>query len=129
MHELSLTPQRDPQLWHFVATLTQNLNRGATNKGRLQLALEVSEGGRMRRLDWGTLRQQASAPGVEYSFKYFQQVEGDIVLPEGVKPIRVVVRLVPVSGTALERSFTWSDATAGAAPATAPPPAIAPGAG
>ncbi len=129
VHELSLTPQRDPQLWHFVATLTQNLNRGATNKGRLQLALEVSEGGRMRRLDWGTLRQQASAPGVEYSFKYFQQVEGDIVLPEGVKPIRVVVRLVPVSGTALERSFTWSDATAGAAPATAPPPATAPGAG
>ena len=116
VHELTLAPQRDPQLWHFVATLTQNLNRGAVNKGRLLLSLEVSENGRMRRLDWGTLRQQAAAPGVEYSFKYFQQVEGDIVLPDGVKPIRVVVRLVPASGSPLERGFTWSDATAGNAP-------------
>lgn len=123
VHEFKLAPQRDPQLWHFVATLTQNLNRGAVSKGRLLLSLEASEGGSMRRLDWATLRQQAAAPGVEYSFKYFQQVEGDIVLPPGVKPIRVVVRLVPVSGSALERSFTWSDATAGAAPAVAAPAA------
>ena len=43
VHELTLAPQRDPQLWHFVATLTQNLNRGAVSKGRLQLSLEVSE--------------------------------------------------------------------------------------
>ncbi|GAB1406167.1 hypothetical protein MASR1M8_00860 [Thermomonas brevis] len=121
VHELTLAPQRDPQLWHFVATLTQNLNRGAVSKGRLQLSLEVSEDGRLRRLDWATLRQQPSAPGVDYSFKYFQQVEGDIVLPPGVKPIRVAVRLVPVSGSALERSFTWSDATAGTAPAAAQP--------
>ena len=125
VHELQLTPQRDPQLWHFVATLTQNLNRGAVSKGRLLLSLEVSEGGKLRRLDWGSLRQQPAAPGVEYSFKYFQQVEGDIVLPAGVKPIRVLVRLVPASGSALERSFTWSDATAGSAPVTEAAPAPA----
>ena len=129
VHELTLTPQRDPQLWHFVATLTQNLNRGAVSKGRLLLALEVSEDGKLRRLDWGTLRQQAAAPGVDYSFKYFQQVEGDIVLPDGVKPIRVVVRLVPVSGSPLERGFTWSDATAGNAPAEPAAPAQDPGGG
>ena len=120
VHELKLAPQRDGQAWHFVATLTQNLNRGAVNKGRLLLGVEVSENGKMRRLDWSTLRQQEAAPGVDYSFKYFQQVEGDILLPEGVRPVRVVARLVPVSGVPLEKSFTWSDATAGAA-VKAPP--------
>ncbi|MFT4178334.1 MAG: hypothetical protein QM612_02560 [Thermomonas sp.] len=115
VHALKLEPQRDPQLWHFVATLTQNLNRGAVNKGRLQLVLEVSEDGRMRKLDWATLRQQQAAPSVDYSFKYFQQVEGDIVLPPGVKPVRVLVRLVPVSGVTVEQSFTWSEAAAPAA--------------
>ena len=132
VHELKLEPQRDPQVWHFVATLTQNLNRGAVNRGRLLLALEVSEGGKMRRLDWNTLRQQQSAPGVDYSFKYFQQVEGDILLPEGVKPVRVVVRLVPVSGASVEQSFTWSEAAVSQAaqpeaPDTAEAPAAADG--
>ena len=127
VHELRLQPQGDPQLWHFVATLTQNINRGAVNSGRLSLALEVSDGGTMRRLDWNVLRQQDKAPGVDYSFKYFQQVEGDIVLPDGVKPVRVIARLQPASGAAVEQSFTWSAATAPAAPAPAgantPPPA------
>ena len=113
MHELTLEPQRDPQLWHFVATLTQNLNRGAVNRGRLLISAEVSNGGRMQRLDWAELRQQRNAPGIEYSFKYFQQVEGDLVLPTGVKPVRVIARLVPASGAAVEQSFTWSEAVAG----------------
>ena len=64
----------------------------------------------MQKLAWSELRQQQGAPGVEYSFKYFQQVEGDIVLPAGVKPVRVIARLVPVSGAALEQSFSWSEA-------------------
>jgi len=113
VHELKLEPQRDPQLWHFVATLTQNLNRGAVNRGRLLLSAEVSSGGRMQRLAWGELRQQQDAPGIEYSFKYFQQVEGDLVLPAGVKPIRVIARLVPSAGAAVEQSFTWSEAAGG----------------
>ena len=112
VHELKIEPQRDPQLWHFVATLTQNLNRGAVNRGRLLLAVEASNGGRMQKLAWGELRQQRDAPGIEYSFKYFQQVEGDLVLPAGVKPVRVIARLVPASGAAVEQSFTWTEATA-----------------
>jgi hypothetical protein len=114
VHALKVSPQRDPQLWHFVATLTQNLNRGAVNRGRLTLVVEASDGNRMQRLDWGALRQQAAAPGVEYSFKYFQQVEGDIVLPPGVRPVRVIARLTPASGAPVEQGFTWSEATGSA---------------
>jgi hypothetical protein len=110
VHELKLVPQRDPQLWHVVATLMQNMNRGAVSRGRLQLVVEASEGGRMQKLDWADLRQQKDAPGLDYSFKYFEQVEGDIVLPAGVKPVRVIARLLPESGAAVERSFTWGDA-------------------
>ncbi|MFN3703304.1 DUF6776 family protein [Thermomonas sp.] len=116
VHALKLLPQRDPQLWHFVATLTQNLNRGAINSGRLQLAMEVTDGGSMRRLDWTVLRQQAGAADIAYAFRYFQRVEGDIVLPRGVRPVRVVVRLLPDAGATVERAFTWSEATAADAP-------------
>ena len=111
VHELSLQPQAGGA-WHFTATLTQNLNRGAVNKGRLTLSVEGSRNGKLQRLAWVDLRQQPDAPGVDYSFKYFQQVEGDVLLPAGLQPIRVVARLQPQGGAAVEQSFTWAEATA-----------------
>ena len=75
----------------------------------------------MRKLAWSELRQQQDAPGLEYSFKYFQQVEGDIVLPVGLKPVRLIARLLPASGPPIEQSVTWGQATSptgAVAPAT-----------
>jgi hypothetical protein len=111
VHELQLQPQAGGA-WHFTATLTQNLNRGAVNSGRLTLSVEGSRNGQLQRLAWPDLRQQADAPGVEYSFKYFQQVEGDVLLPAGLTPIRVIARVQPQGGAAIEQSFTWAEATA-----------------
>ena len=111
VHQLQLQPQGGPA-WHFTATLTQNLNRGAVNTGRLTLSLEGSRDGKLQKLSWADLRQQPDAAGVDYSFKYFQQVEGDVLLPPGLQPIRVVARLTPARGNAVEQSFTWADAVA-----------------
>jgi hypothetical protein len=111
VHQLQLQPQGGPA-WHFTATLTQNLNRGAVNTGRLTLSLEGSRDGKLQKLSWAELRQQPDAAGVDYSFKYFQQVEGDVLLPPGLQPIRVVARLTPARGNAVEQSFTWADAVA-----------------
>ena len=114
VHELQLQPQTD-QAWHFTATLTQNLNRGAVNAGQLKVSVEGTRDGKLQKLAWDDLRQ-ANAPGVPYSFKYFQQVEGDLVLPPGFKPVRVIVRLVPQGGPVVEQSFAWNEAVR--APAT-----------
>jgi hypothetical protein len=111
VHELTLQPQ-DEQAWHFTATLTQNLNRGAVNAGRLLVSVEGTEAGKLRRLGWADLRQQPNAPGVPFSFKYFQQVESDLLLPVGFKPVRVIARVVPQNGAAVEQSFPWTQATA-----------------
>ena len=111
VHALHMQRQTG-QAWHFTATLTQNLNRGAVNSGRLTLSVEGSRNGRMQRLDWPQLRQQPAPPGLDYSFKYFQQVEGDVLLPIGLQPVRVVARLQPEGGAAVEQSFTWAEAIA-----------------
>lgn len=122
VHALRLQPQPVPATagadaarpWHFTATLTQNLDPGTISQGRLTLSLEGSRGGRLQQLDWNALRQQANAPGVDYSFKYFQQVEGDILVPPGLQPVRLIVRLTPRGGKAVEHSVTWADATGAA---------------
>ncbi|MFC5571097.1 DUF6776 family protein [Lysobacter yangpyeongensis] len=111
VHALKLL-QNGPA-WHFTGTLTQNLNRGAISEGVLTLSVEGTRGGKLQKLAWTDLRQQASAPGVVYSFKYFQQVEGDIFLPPDVTPAKVTVRLQPRSGAAIEQSFTWAEALRG----------------
>lgn len=108
VHDMELQLQSEGT-WHFVATLTQNLNRGAVNTGRLTVSVEGTRNDRLERLSWTRLRKQNNAPGAPYSFKYFQQVEGDLFLPADFKPVRVTVRLVPSGGAAVEQSFAWAD--------------------
>jgi len=120
VHSLKLQPQNDTA-WHFTGTLTQNLNRGAVSTGQLTLAIEGTRAGKLEKLSWPVLRQQPNAPGMTYSFKYFQQVEGDVFLPADFTPVRVAVRLAPRSGAPIEQSFTWAEATRDVAPATATP--------
>lgn len=114
VHAIRMRAQNDTA-WHFTSTLTQNLNRGAVSSGQLTLAVEGSRDGRREILDWDALRQGEGVPGLEYSFKYFQQIEGDLFLPEGFEPVRVTARLQSRSGATVEQSFTWADATREAA--------------
>lgn len=109
VHELKLQAQTE-QAWHFTATVTQNLNRGAVNAGRLTVSVEGTRAGKLQRLPWSELRGQANAPGIPYSFKYFQQIEGDLVLPADFQPVRVIAQLVPQGGSPVEQSFTWAAA-------------------
>jgi len=109
VHELRMQPRTD-QGWHYTATLTQSLNRDAASVGTMRLSIEGARDGRLETLDWDDLRQRGDA-GVAYSFKYFQQIEGDVVLPAGFQPLRVTVRLAPERGSAVERAFSWDDVT------------------
>ncbi|MET0327742.1 MAG: DUF6776 family protein [Luteimonas sp.] len=115
VHELRVQPRTD-QGWHYTATLTQSLSREAASVGTMRLSIEGTRDGRLETLDWKALRQSDAAAGVAYSFKYFQQVEGDIVLPAGFQPLRVTVRLEPERGSAVERPFSWADVTPRSAP-------------
>ncbi|MGY0620086.1 DUF6776 family protein [Lysobacter sp. A378] len=119
VHALKVEPQSD-SVWHFQTTLTQNLNRGAVSSGQLSLSIEGSRNDKLQTVDWDALRQQPDADDVEFSFKYFQQVQGDVFLPEGFTPVRVTVRLQPRSGAQVEKSFTWAEATGAVPPARAP---------
>lgn len=110
VHDLVL--EQSGQAWRWKTTLMQNLERSVVNRGQLRLAVEGSAAGRLQRLSWAQLRQQPEAAGQPYSFKVFQELEGEVVLPRGFRPARVTVRLQPQSGAAVERSFAWPDVLA-----------------
>ncbi len=124
VHALKMEPQNS-SAWQFQATLTQNLNRGAVSGGQLSLSIEGSRAGKLQTLGWDDLRQQDKAARVAFSFKYFQQVKGDVFLPEGFSPVRVTVRLQPRSGAAIAQSFSWAEVTAANPTAVITPAATA----
>jgi hypothetical protein len=70
---------------------------GVKNGAQMQLSLKQVSGGALDKL--------------KLRFKYFQNNEGEIVLPEGFLPSRVLVEVVPrgKGATRLKKTFDWSD--------------------
>jgi Family of unknown function (DUF6776) len=70
---------------------------GVKDGAQVQLSLKEVTGGALDKL--------------KLRFKYFQNNEGEIVLPEGFLPSRVLVELVPSGkgATRLKKTFDWSD--------------------
>lgn len=116
VHALSLKPVAEGGggAWNFSATLTQNFKRGQEIKGRLTLVVEGVRDGKLASLDWNELGQGRDDAGIEYGFKYFQQVNGTIMLPRGFAPNRVKVR-ADGDGGRVEQEFEWKDAVNGEA--------------
>jgi len=96
-------------VWRFEAMIAQNVNRDGDNSGRFTLGLEGMQDGKLRRLGWSDLRQEAGSDGVPYDFKLFQRVSGEIALPPGFAPTRVLTRLQPAGAAAVDDSFAWKD--------------------
>ncbi len=105
VHEAVFTPEVGGT-WRYTVTLTQNLNRGAISKGEARVSVEGVSEGRLRSLRWEDLLQKPGAPGQTFSFRYFQQLEGSVVLPEGFTPQRVRVQLRS-DGSTVDQAFPW----------------------
>lgn len=112
VHAITLKRVEQSDAWTFTATLTQNFKRGQDIKGRLTLSLEGIRSGKLTTLDWKSLAQEREAAGIEYGFKYFQQLTGTIMVPPDFSPARVKVR-AEGDGGRTDQEFDWKDAVTG----------------
>jgi len=106
VHEAAFSPEAGGT-WHYKVTLTQNLNRGAISKGQMRLSVEGVRGGKLGSVKWDDLLQKPGSPGQAFSFRYFQQLEGSVMLPEGFTPQRVRVQL-NAEGNTVDQAFPWA---------------------
>ncbi|MDQ3289039.1 MAG: hypothetical protein M3Q42_12460 [Pseudomonadota bacterium] len=96
----------DGGTWRYLIVLTQSLDRSQTSLGQLRFSIEGVRDGKLATIDWDTLHQRESAPAQSYSFRYFQQVQGSVMLPEDFTPQRVRVSLRGDHGP-LEQAVAW----------------------
>jgi hypothetical protein len=108
VHYLELQPTQSPQVYRLIFTLTQNLRWAAVISGRVELGLDGIQDGSARHLGGEQLLPEAAQP-VEFRFKYFQQLERLLTLPEGFEPSRLTIRLVAAGlNQPVERAGDWS---------------------
>ncbi len=85
----------------------------ATNKafkGTLSLKITGTRAEQPLTIPLHQVSQQASEEAIPLEFKYFQSIEGDLLLPEGFEPERVDVVVKSVGGkqpTHIERQLDW----------------------
>lgn len=109
VHHMELQPTHSPRVYLLVFTLTQNLRWASSITGRIQLGVDGIQGGIVEHLDDGQLLA-ATADPLKFQFKYFQQLECLITLPEGFAAERLTIRLRSGSlGSTVEQTMQWQD--------------------
>lgn len=106
VHSVKLEPS-GKQGWQYAVTLTQTLKKASMTRGTLAMQIEGLRNGKPETVGWNELGPEGGAP-VPFSFKYFQQIEGSLVLPEGFVPHRLKVRLDSDAGK-VEKVFPWQE--------------------
>lgn len=109
VHYLELQATQSPRVYRLIFTLTQNLRWAAVISGRVELGLDGIQDQAAVRL---TARQllPAEAQPIQFRFKYFQQIERLLTLPEGFAPGLLTVRLKATGlRQPVERSAQWQD--------------------
>jgi hypothetical protein len=109
VYELELQTTASPQVYRFVLTLTQNLRRSAIISGTASLELEGTRRDQAVTLKWKDLGT-ANTNRPEFRFKYFQQLDGYLTIPEDFQPERIRVALSATgSSKPLSRDFSWAE--------------------
>jgi len=113
VHGVHLQAGASPRVYNFSVTLTQTLKSGQIASGRVRLSVNGVEGGKLTALGWSEIAPNQDGSGLAFSFKYFQQISGTLMLPEGFTPNRI--RVEADAGGEMGRAdqeFTWADALA-----------------
>jgi hypothetical protein len=101
------------RVFQFMLTLTQNIRRASVISGRTRIDVEGILDDQPVTLNWSQVTD-GSTPEPSFRFKYFEQMEGYLVMPEKFSPTRLRVMLdVEGQRKPLVHAFNWAELVAG----------------
>ena len=107
VYQAELSATDSPRVFQYILTLTQNIRRASIISGKLKLDVEGTLDNRPVTLFWSQLSDGTTAEP-SFRFKYFQQFEGYLTLPENFSPTRLLVTLdVKDQRKPVSRTFDW----------------------
>ncbi len=113
VHGVHLQAAASPRVYNFSVTLTQTLKSGQIAAGRMRVTVNGVRDGKLVTLGWGDLAPNQDGSGLPFSFKYFQQITGTLMLPDKFTPNRIRVEADATGDMGkVDQEFAWSDALA-----------------
>jgi len=94
--------------YRYTVVLTQVLKNDGLARGRVKLFIEGQQGNEPKTLDLAALSEN-SVKELNYRFKYFQNLEGELELPKGFKPMRATAQILPGGRQEdmIEKTIDW----------------------
>lgn len=109
IHHVELRRTDYPQVFELVFTLTQNIRWASSIAGDIDVTIDGIQGGKAIHLGKSQLLAKNTAT-LKFDFKYFQQLERLITLPEGFDPKHLTLKLDSAgSGSKVEQTLDWQD--------------------
>lgn len=107
VHYVELQPTQAHRVYRVIFSLTQNLRWASVISGEVQLEVDGIRDGVAEHLTHKQLLAELARP-LSFQFKYFQQLESLITLPEGFEASRLIIQLKSKSlSTPVEQAMEW----------------------
>lgn len=102
-----LLPAGPPQEYNMVLTLGQFGGEHTTVQGNVAVSVKGEQGGETRVLEQSLVLDEGAS--TRFSFRYYQELKGRLVLPEDFEPQQLQVQVIPDSRQLknTEHSFDW----------------------
>lgn len=104
--------RQDSDLYHYRLVLIQAIKHDRRASGRVEVTVHGVRDGEPVSIPLNELVTE-DMDEIAYSFKYFQDFEGDIRIPAGFAPLRVDVAVLPGgrAADAIRRTINWTEAS------------------
>lgn len=106
---VDVIPTGVPRQYDFKVVVQQLATNHQVLNGSLRMTIVGHEGELARSFAIKELSPQVESETIRLRFKYFQNIEGQIRLPEGFEPegIELVARSTGSNGVSVEKKFGW----------------------
>jgi cell division protein FtsB len=110
VQDLRLTRGQSERAYNVRLVLVQSLQHDRKVSGDVSLSIEGEKEGATTTYDYAQLLPKESNASWSFSFRYFQDFDREIVLPDGFTPekITIEVRSRTRSIASIEESYSWT---------------------
>jgi hypothetical protein len=110
VQDLELTRGQEERSYNVRLVLVQSLKHDRKVTGDVNLSIEGEQGGDVATYEYAQLLREDADKSWPFSFRYFQDFDREIVLPDGFTPQRITieVRSKTRSISSIEESYSWT---------------------
>ncbi|MES9913165.1 MAG: DUF6776 family protein [Candidatus Sedimenticola sp. 4PFRAG1] len=104
----SLEPAGNGRKFRYRFTISQALKSAGTAQGWIHLGLDGMESGEVKQLSFKEITD-GNVEKLKMRFNHFQDVDGEITLPNGFEPRNVIVEIKPTTKklSPVKKQFVW----------------------